>query len=80
MTVEEIQKRVFHVVCNQLQVSKDEVTLESKFVEDLGADSLDLTELAVGFEDEFLIEIPDSDFGKLSTVAGTITYLQTRLA
>jgi len=46
----------------------------------LGADSLDLTELAVGFEDESAIKIADSDLSQLSTVAGAINYLQTRLA
>lgn len=80
MTNEEIQARVLTVVCSQLQVEASEVQPSSLFVDDLGADSLDLTELAVAFEDEFDIEIPDADFGQLATVAGVGTYIAKRLA
>lgn len=75
----EIEQKVLQVVVNQLDVDADNVNLDSLFVDDLGADSLDLTELAVGFEDEFDIEIPDSDFGQLSTVASVVNYISTRL-
>ncbi|GGH76893.1 acyl carrier protein [Pullulanibacillus pueri] len=75
LTKEQIEEKVRQVVVNQLDVDPSEVKLDSLFVDDLGADSLDLTELAVGFEDEFDIEIPDADFGNLSTVENVVNYI-----
>lgn len=80
LTKEQIQEKVKKVVCDQLQVEQTDVKLDSLFVDDLGADSLDLTELAVAFEDEFDLEIPEADFGKLSTVQGVVDYISGRLA
>lgn len=80
LTTAQIEEKVRKVVVNQLQVEESEVKPESLFVDDLGADSLDLTELAVAFEDEFEIEIPEADFGQLSTVEGVVVYIQGRLA
>lgn len=80
LTDAQIEEKVRKVVVNQLQVEASDVKPESLFVDDLGADSLDLTELAVAFEDEFEIEIPDADFGQLATVAGVVTYLHGRLS
>lgn len=80
LTKEQITEKVITVVSNQLQVEAANVQPESLFVDDLGADSLDLTELAVAFEDEFDLEIPEADFGQLSTVAGVVTYISGRLA
>ncbi|TCP28762.1 acyl carrier protein [Scopulibacillus darangshiensis] len=80
LTKDQIEERVNSVVCSQLQVEPSEVNGSSLFVDDLGADSLDLTELAIAFEDEFDIEIPDSDFGQLSTVTGVVEYVSNRLA
>ncbi|MBF8377919.1 acyl carrier protein [Alicyclobacillus mali] len=77
---EDIEARVRKVVANQLQLSESEVKPDSLFVDDLGADSLDLTELAVAFEDEFDLEIPEADFGQLSTVAGVVDYIERRLS
>ena len=71
----EIEEKVRKVVTNQLDVEPSDVKPDSLFVDDLGADSLDLTELAVGFEDEFDIEIPDSDFGHLSTIENVVNYI-----
>ncbi|WEG14858.1 acyl carrier protein [Pullulanibacillus sp. KACC 23026] len=79
LSKEQIEERVRKVVISQLSVQDSEVQSESLFVDDLGADSLDLTELAIAFEDEFDLEIPESDFGQLSTVAGVVTYLENRL-
>ncbi|KPV40530.1 acyl carrier protein [Alicyclobacillus ferrooxydans] len=79
LTKEQIAERVRNVVVNYLQVTAESVTPDSHFVDDLGADSLDLTELAVAFEDEFDLEIPDADFGQLATVAGVVAYLDKRL-
>lgn len=80
LTKEQIEEEVRKVVCDQLQVETEEVKPDSLFVDDLGADSLDLTELAVAFEDEFDIEIPDSDFGEFSTVTSAVEYIFNRLA
>ena len=61
-------ERVKNVIVDQLSVDADEVTLEASFVDDLGADSLDVVELIMGLETEFDIEIPDEDAEKISTV------------
>ncbi|MDP9728200.1 acyl carrier protein [Alicyclobacillus sp. TC] len=79
-TVEEITRRVKQVTANQLQVDVESIRPENHYVDDLGADSLDLTELAIAFEDEFDLEIPDSDFNHLSTVSGVVEYLKGRLS
>ncbi len=60
-------ERVKNVIVDQLSVDADEVTLEASFVDDLGADSLDVVELIMGLETEFDIEIPDEDAEKIST-------------
>ncbi|WEG10989.1 acyl carrier protein [Pullulanibacillus sp. KACC 23026] len=78
LTKEQIEERVRKVVGEQLQVDSEKIKGDSLFVDDLGADSLDLTELAIAFEDEFDLEIPESDFGQLATVSGVVTYLHTR--
>ena len=57
----EVLDKVVDIVCSQLTVSKDDVTSESSFVEDLGADSLDTVELVMAFEEEFGLEIPDDE-------------------
>ena len=61
-------ERVKNVIVDRLSVDADEVTLEASFVDDLGADSLDVVELIMGLETEFDIEIPDEDAEKISTV------------
>ena len=57
----EVLDKVVEIVCNQLSVDKEEVTPDSSFVEDLGADSLDTVELVMEFEEEFGVEIPDEE-------------------
>ncbi|GGE40061.1 acyl carrier protein [Pullulanibacillus camelliae] len=79
LSKQEIEEKVREVIVNQLDVQEADVKPESLIVDDLGADSLDLTELAVGFEDAFDLEIPDSDFGHLSTVDGVVQYISQRL-
>lgn len=79
LTKQQIEEKVLKVVCSQLDAEPQEVNSGSRFVDDLGADSLDLTELAIAFEDEFEIEIPDADFGQLSTVANVFSYIEKRL-
>ena len=64
------------ILVEVLGVSEDDVKLESKFVDDLGADSLDTVELIMQFEDEFAIEISDEDAEKISSVGEAIAYLE----
>jgi acyl carrier protein len=72
----EIADRVRSVISDQLMVELEEVSDESSFVEDLGADSLDTVELIMEFEDEFGVEISDEDAEKISTVGEAIAYLE----
>jgi acyl carrier protein len=67
---------VKEVVVEQLNVNPDEVKEESKFVEDLGADSLDVVELVMALEEKFDIEIPDSDAESIMTVGDAIKYIE----
>ena len=64
------------VVVEQLNVNPDEVKEESKFVEDLGADSLDVVELVMALEEKFDIEIPDTDAEKIVTVKDAMSYIE----
>jgi len=67
---------VKEVIVEQLNVNPDEVKLESNFVEDLGADSLDVVELVMALEEKFEIEIPDSEAEKIKTVQDVIDYIE----
>ncbi|CAA6826612.1 MAG: Acyl carrier protein [uncultured Sulfurovum sp.] len=67
---------VKEVVVEQLSVNADEVKEESKFVEDLGADSLDVVELVMALEEKFEIEIPDEDAEKIATVSDAIQFIE----
>ncbi len=73
------KERIIEVVVEQLGVKKEEVKLEARFIEDLGADSLDTVELVMALEDEFGIEIPDDDAEKAKTVGDVINYLDEKL-
>lgn len=68
--------KIKEIVVEQLGVDMDQVTLESNFVDDLGADSLDTVELIMAFEEEFDIEIPDTDAEKIKTVQDVIDYIE----
>ena len=70
-------ERVKNVIVDQQSVDADEVTLEASFVDDLGADSLDVVELIMGLETEFDIEIPDEDAEKISTVGDAVEYIKS---
>lgn len=70
--------RVKKVVVEQLDVNEDEVTPSASFVDDLGADSLDVVELVMGLEEEFDIEIPDEDAEKIATVADAVGYVEEK--
>ncbi|PYO38171.1 MAG: acyl carrier protein [Candidatus Rokuibacteriota bacterium] len=71
-----VEERVKEIICEQLGVEEDEVTPNAKFIEDLGADSLDTVELVMAFEEEFDLEIPDEEAEKIVTVGDAITYIK----
>lgn len=73
-----IQEKVKDIIVEQLGVDAGQVTPEAKFVEDLGADSLDTVELVMAFEEEFGIEVPDEDAEKLQTVGDVLRYVEER--
>lgn len=75
----DIKNKVKEIVVNQLEVDEAEVTEEANFVNDLGADDLDLVELVMQFEKEFNISIPDDVWEKLNTVGDVINYLDKQL-
>jgi len=74
-----IEERVAEIVAEQMGVDKAQVTGETSFVNDLGADSLDTVELVMEFEDEFDISIPDEDAEKIQTVGQAIDYVEAHL-
>jgi acyl carrier protein len=74
-----VEERVRKIVVEQLGVKEDEVALESSFVDDLGADSLDTVELVMALEEEFETEIPDEDAEKITTVQQAIDYVNAHL-
>lgn len=71
-----IEDRVRDIIVDQLGVNADQVTLEAKFIEDLGADSLDTVELVMAFEEEFEIEVPDEEAEKLQSVGDVVSYIE----
>jgi len=78
--VENVEERVLNIVCEQLGTSRDKVTRDTAFINDLGADSLDTVELVMEFEDEFEINIPDEDAEKIQTVGDAINYIESKLS
>ena len=75
----EILDKVVDIVCNQLNSNKEDVTVESRFVEDLGADSLDTVELVMAFEEEFGAEIPDEEAEKITTVQSAVDWINNNI-
>jgi acyl carrier protein len=75
MNKEEILTKVKAVVAEKLNVGEDQVTEDAKFVEDLGADSLDQVELIMALEDEFALKIPEEEAEKLTTVGSAVDYV-----
>ncbi|MBN1526056.1 MAG: acyl carrier protein [Candidatus Omnitrophica bacterium] len=72
------QDKIRQIIADQLGVKKEEVTDSAKFVDDLGADSLDTVELVMALEEEFGIEIPDEDAEKLATVGDALRYIEEK--
>lgn len=70
--------RVKKVVVDQLDVNEEEVNAAASFVDDLGADSLDVVELVMGLEEEFDVEIPDEDAEKIATVDDAVKYIDEK--
>ncbi len=71
-----VEEKVRDIVVEQLGVKPEQVTPEAKFIEDLGADSLDVVELVMALEEEFGSEIPDSEAEKLTTVGDVVKYIE----
>jgi acyl carrier protein len=74
-----LEERIKEIIADQLGVEQEKIVPEAKFVEDLGADSLDVVELIMAFEEEFGIEIPDEDAEKIQTVGDVINYLKEKV-
>lgn len=74
-----VAEKVKKIIVEQLGVNEAEVTPEAKFIDDLGADSLDIVELIMAFEDEYGIEIPDEDAEKIETVGDAIRYIEEHI-
>ncbi len=72
-------ERVKKVITDRLDVTDDQIKAEAGFMEDLGADSLDVVELVMGLEDEFEIEIPDEDAEQIRTVQQAVDYIENKL-
>jgi len=70
-----VERRVIEIIVEQLGVSEEEVTMEASFIDDLGADSLDLVELIMAMEEEFSLEISDADAEKILTVQDVVNYI-----
>jgi acyl carrier protein len=75
----QLEQRVTNIIVNHLNISQEEVIPEASFVDDLGADSLDIVELVMAMEEEFDIEIPDEDAEKIQTIGDAISYLKEKL-
>ncbi len=74
-----LEDRVSAIVVEQLGVTKEELAPEASFIDDLGADSLDIVELVMAMEEEFDIEIPDDDAEKIQTIKDVISYVKGKI-
>lgn len=75
-----VEDRIKEIIVDQLGVTEDEVVPEASFIDDLGADSLDIVELVMAMEEAFDVEIPDDDAEKIQTIGDAISYLKEKLA
>jgi len=80
MPDQEIEQKVKQIIVDELGVDENEVTPNARFIDDLGADSLDTVELVMRFEEEFGIEIPDEDAEKIQSVRDAYSYIAASLA
>ncbi len=79
MSSEDIFEKVKEIIIEQLGVSETSITTEASFIDDLGADSLDIVELIMALEEEFDLEIPDSDAEKVVTVGDVVDYIKDNI-
>jgi acyl carrier protein len=77
--VSKLEEQVSKIVVEQLGATRDEIVPEASFIEDLGADSLDIVELVMAMEETFDIEIPDEDAEKIQTIGDAVAYLRDKL-
>jgi acyl carrier protein len=77
MSTSQIEAKVKSIIADQLGVGEDEIKPESSFIEDLGADSLDIVELVMAMEEEFEVEIPDEEAENIKSVGDAINYINT---
>ena len=77
MTATNVESKVKGIIAEQLGVSEEEIKITSSFIEDLGADSLDIVELVMAMEEEFEVEIPDEEAENIKTVGDAINYINT---
>ena len=75
----EVFDRIVKVVSEELAISEEEITEDASFIDDLGADSLDVVELIMALEEEFDIEIPDEDAEEIATVSDAVEYIEANL-
>ncbi|HEX2747896.1 MAG TPA: acyl carrier protein [Verrucomicrobiales bacterium] len=76
MSEKSIEDKVRDIIVDQLGVNAEQVVKDARFIEDLGADSLDTVELVMAFEEEFSIEVPDEEAEKLQTVGDVVSYVE----
>ena len=75
----DLEQRISEMIIEQLGATKEEIVPEASFIDDLGADSLDIVELVMAMEERFDIEIPDDDAEKIQTIGDAVAYLRDRL-
>lgn len=78
MDMKQLEEKVKDIIVEQLGVNPEQVTPQASFIEDLGADSLDIVELVMAFEEEFGVEVPDEDAEKLQRVGDVIKYIEDK--
>ena len=79
MSLESLEDRIAEIIVEQLGVSREEISPDASFVEDLGADSLDIVELVMSMEEEFDVEIPDDEAARIERIRDAVAYLKQKL-